>query len=1577
MDEEENVSLPESPTASGSSATPDINERVENEISARQVEEAPALNPYQVAQADEPQSQPETQDNVMFTPPDNSRQKSIEATRQQIAEKYPNQTVAPQPQQPAPAPQKAPEAPKDYTTWDYLNALWHENDFYVLYDTLRDQYNNGAIDRTPDPNFNPIEAAHGTWAEGKLDQLVNLHNRSEFDSFIAEGQEHIDNDKILESMGWSGVPVRFLNGMVSPAAVIPGMMGPKAWSLGAKMALGGAVAAGAMEPWYRANDPTRTNEDSLMAISAAAVGSVVLGKGLAYAGEKLAPVIERIKQARGEAEPVLGDEGRNVVVNPPESDFTAYSSDNPFGPEAPAVTQDMKMLNGEKVKTDGENLAPPVTGEMNGVKGGIEVAPETPEPKKAWVYSEYKGEQPQTKADEILQGRELDHATVGPKMLEPVYDKAGQIIEGIARTKAGGIVADIVTPLGRMSHVVGNSIVGNIMENSHSKVARATLLDMADTARRSANQQLGELRTLNGGSIEVEKGMAQDIELYNSIRAVDEAYAEHRFGSADKEPTLRITGSNYWGVTPKPAESLSYEEFNDRVFKALNMGDKDVGAVSPEEALPQVENAAKAVRKIFSDWQQRAQKVTMNDGSKLLADELGSPMGAETYAPHIYDPVKIDKNPTGFIDMFYKSLKSQHEAQVASREKISLYHNALKSSDEFIETLNKIIDGGQENLDKLAIQQEEVRRFNKFAYARSADLSAPIDTARANVRKLTDSIQPQLNKLEALRTKIGAEKDSLPHIKEVESQIFDLINANARLKNTKSAFEHVAGAEDLVNHIDSLIESAKGGIRGASENAKLANSMPDAATLKALRAQAAKIRKEIAPYTKAIKKNRNDITNLMASRGDLAKGGAVFETEIRNRGNTLANKESAHIATVDEAKRKLSEEIGHNNNMRELLEKHVGEWVGKSNKEAKAALAARAEAEAERNAKIEEGTYQGRGERLTTADQAVESFARRVMRRTDLDLTGKELDNNLLKQANEIADDIRYSSNNRLNYDGDKANHGPVYQADPELRGGFRGRTVPIPFDQKSKFLKSDMRDVMASWSRTVPTDVIFAEKMGSLDLAERKSLIDNEYLDLKRAANQRLEDGEISKEQHLRLINNYSAQQKIDKDQLTVVAERLRGIHGYTPDMTTNMAAGFARDMQSISTVASLGRAVLSSVVDAGGAASLRWGLGNVFKHQYFPMIRALAQMKPGMYDAEVRRQAKEFGLGIETAMTLMRAQLPEIVQGPGNPFSKSLAYGTSRYMILNGLMPWTDAMKSWGVTAATRVFGEAAQRVANGAHTAEDLQRLFDANIPVDVAKEIGRQYEKHAADNLNIGFRFANIDKWDMTPEAQEAKRYFKMAMRREGNTIVMTPGVATAPIWTSHKLLAPVFQFKSYAWRAHEIMATSNMQNLNMKLLGGYLWAGGLGTLALYLQKMDRGEEFPDDPMQVIKEVSDLASFAPIYSDINKQFSSATNGRLDAWRLAGVDSPYMRAGDRTQIQAVMGPAFGLVGNGINAAIDAASGNATGSTYHNLRKMMPGQNHFLAWPLYDLGEAAAVSGADVKPTKKQKTMMENWGY
>jgi hypothetical protein len=67
-----------------------------------------------------------------------------------------------------------------------------------------------------------------------------------------------------------------------------------------------------------------------------------------------------------------------------------------------------------------------------------------------------------------------------------------------------------------------------------------------------------------------------------------------------------------------------------------------------------------------------------------------------------------------------------------------------------------------------------------------------------------------------------------------------------------------------------------------------------------------------------------------------ARGGAVFETLARNRGNLLADRASAKLAEIDGLHQKLAAETASHDAMRAKIEEQIGTWEGKSSVEAKA-----------------------------------------------------------------------------------------------------------------------------------------------------------------------------------------------------------------------------------------------------------------------------------------------------------------------------------------------------------------------------------------------------------------------------------------------------------------------------------------------------------------------------------------------------------------------------------------------------------------------------------------------------------------
>ena len=168
-----------------------------------------------------------------------------------------------------------------------------------------------------------------------------------------------------------------------------------------------------------------------------------------------------------------------------------------------------------------------------------------------------------------------------------------------------------------------------------------------------------------------------------------------------------------------------------------------------------------------------------------------------------------------------------------------------------------------------------------------------------------------------------------------------------------------------------------------------------------------------------------------------ARGGATFETRFRERGNTLADRASAHRAEIADLEEKLQAEHASAAAMRAKIEEEIGKWHGQSTAEAKSAIKAREKYEAEREAKRAPG--EPKGGRLTSADEAVDRAADRMLN-SPQDKTEQELRDD----AHETVRRILGSPDGRLPYEEGGSLPQLPQAATPPLRGSLHERALDV-----------------------------------------------------------------------------------------------------------------------------------------------------------------------------------------------------------------------------------------------------------------------------------------------------------------------------------------------------------------------------------------------------------------------------------------------------------------------------------------------------------------------------------------------------
>jgi hypothetical protein len=627
------------------------------------------------------------------------------------------------------------------------------------------------------------------------------------------------------------------------------------------------------------------------------------------------------------------------------------------------------------------------------------------------------------------------------------------------------------------------------------------------------------------------------------------------------------------------------------------------------------------------------------------------------------------------------------------------------------------------------------------------------------------------------------------------------------------------------------------------------------------------------------------------------------------------------------------------------IEAEIKNWKGKSSAEAISAIASRdtAQAAAERDAVMGRRAEPGR---MGSADKPVDRAVRRMLE-SEQDYTPDELGS----RAQQIIDRILGTPDGRFAYD-EATMTGPMVKGDE--RGSLHSRDFAIPTALVRDFVERDMEHVITSHLRTMLPDIELTRRFGDVNMESSMKKIMEEYNSKIAAA--------TSEKERVRLRNAMDA----DIADIAAMRDKIRNVYGFTGDLSGRNAQNIARDLRNVTSMASLGGAAINSFTDFGVQAVFRHGLMNVFHDQWAPFVKSLAGAEIGKV---AKRQAREAGIGVETALGLARNRFEDIVSNarPGNAFSRGLSYGADRFHLVNGLGPWTDMAKTWAFVPAQAEFGRVAKRIAAGKGTKADIAKMADASIPIPMARKIAALIDKHGQDV--DGVRFANAGAW----EDAEARRVFETAMHREVDILVTTPGHGDKALWVSSPVGSVIGQFKSFMMGAHERVMMANLQQRDARTVQGVITALGMGAVSYGMYSLASGRPPSDRPQDWAKEAIDRASLMGWFGEINKVGAKWSGGRADVFRMIGADRPLTRRSNNSKLAELAGPSFSLFEGGLGAASHAVEGQFNAADLHHLRRILPGQNLWAFRRLLDQVEHGTANTLGLPATRNQNPTWE----
>lgn len=491
--------------------------------------------------------------------------------------------------------------------------------------------------------------------------------------------------------------------------------------------------------------------------------------------------------------------------------------------------------------------------------------------------------------------------------------------------------------------------------------------------------------------------------------------------------------------------------------------------------------------------------------------------------------------------------------------------------------------------------------------------------------------------------------------------------------------------------------------------------------------------------------------------------------------------------------------------------------------------------------------------------------------------------------------------------------------------GRFKERTLALPDKDLEPFLNSNIDQLSHSYLRSMVPENEFTERFGSRDMSDQISDIHDDYARLQEQAQTDGEKAQLSK--------------RMDADlrDLTAMRDRLYGIYGQPKD-PGHFAVRAGRLLRTFNASRLLGAATLAHFPDVANVMT-RYGIPNT--------LAAMGKiLTSGDAISLTRSSAKRIGVGLDMAMSGLAGQLGDYgvhSQFAEQRFAQKLM---GRYTTFTGEVPLITMVQQLTSTMAQDEIIRSAQKVAGGGELGKGISaRLASAGLDTDVLKAIADQHEQFGA-KVN-GMNFGMSEKW----ADQQLARVFDSAVAKEGHSVTLRPGAGDTPLFMSTEWGKSLRQFTTFGYAATRSVLNPLLQGLahaDPRAVEGLIALVGAGALSYVAKQTAAGQpiESPASP-KFAAEVLDKSNLLGWTSEY--LFPAA-------WGL-GLDN-LSRWSDRDPIETIGGPSAGtlaaiykqrLPAKFLGSAesdlgIDDDAKGVNRADIHFMRRLMPGQNHWL---------------------------------
>lgn len=1005
----------------------------------------------------------------------------------------------------------------------------------------------------------------------------------------------------------------------------------------------------------------------------------------------------------------------------------------------------------------------------------------------------------------------------------------------------------------------------------------------------------------------------------DSFVSVDDMYARYMYGTEGKTSWLAQQKAKGLGILPGRAK-LSRQEFKYEIAKAMNNGD--------QHEIKEVAEAANYFRtRIYDPLFKLAQEVGIY--AERIAEE-GEEAAPPTYLNRDYNLQAIRGREPEFVDLLTAHFEKKLEAQF--KPELEWILGASEKAAQREADFSLPPDRVKEIREQV---QEALTKLEESMTPEEADLEEFIGAARQLARDKTqpqsirDDAKEQLKILEGMAA--TPEKAARAAQKrKLKQRLHSLNRARFVLEERRlKKLLKIDRAEELA------LASLNRAVRASQKFLAKIDSLSDeklAGELSKLRNQFAKLADQYDAGEERIAALRADETD--AKMGHLLFGAEFKQADRADKLTTLANAiedaenidpATARLVVLD-ALDEILLKTQRLNNRRALRTQRLEDAAQDLSPERVATEIANVRKKVDdRKAAF----FSEWGERGAVGIKLETGFT-------------PSFRNYAHKIARSVTDKIK-GTNARL------AGHDLLM----EPKGAELARVLDVPYSDIAPFLENDVEHLVNQYVRTLAPDIEITRKLGEFAPDKGRNLefqkLREEEETRKRQVTEEMTAAGKTPEQiekEMRKID--AAYRKIDRN-LEAIIGRMRHTWGIPAD-PMGFAYRAGRVAMNLNVLRYMNMVMFSSIPDLG-MPIMKYGLMRTFKDGWGSFIGGLAK---GQFN---QRELQLAGAALDMVTHSRAHAMTDIndIMVRGTRFEKGLEYATSNIGLVAAFDIWTTAMKQVAGAAGNAELVDDIRRLienktSNKVESKADkksIERLAANGIGADEATIIWKELSKPGGGDVVNGVLWPNTEAWDNSAGAVDI---YRQAIVRQVESTIVTPGVER-PKWTDSNLVAKMlWQFHSFAASSTTKVFLAGLQKRDFAVLYGAMISLALGGLSYYVSAKLAGGKAEETMEAAIRdgnwghfadEAIGRSGLTVIFGDILNILDTIP-GAAPYVRFGGQKTS--RTGGNDLIDQLGGVSMDLAQRTAAVIAKGSQGDFDRSFAHNLRLMLPLQNHWL---------------------------------